>query len=348
MPLEFALRRRINLERPAPRRRLGWLRLPPLALPVGAYWLALTGVFYALRPATASSSVTGTFGDELARSVRALGSAFESDDPSPIAPATSPDWTQGTAALAPTPAVATVASSSNEASVTALPGSFAGVTPDAHAAVERPPEHDDTAAESATASRAEPPTLSRAAPRIDLHAEPRVDVAATPRVDLHADPHVDFQPTPRADVREESEASKAPPSSVDDRRTQAGPSEFAPRDEPQKDAKRSAALPSCEAAAASANETMEIGARRGAPDITRDAFARVLENGAYLTGCAIPSNAALEICAAVQDGKVVGVSVTTAPSNVAINACVRRAVSALRFPRSTRLDVTRTHFAPAR
>ncbi|HET9933019.1 MAG TPA: hypothetical protein VFQ35_20090, partial [Polyangiaceae bacterium] len=105
---------------------------------------------------------------------------------------------------------------------------------------------------------------------------------------------------------------------------------------------------SCEAAAAAANETMEIGARRGAPDITRDAFARVLENGAYLSACAIPPSAALEICAAVQDGKVVGLSVSSEPRSSAVNACVRRAVARLRFPRSTRLDVTRTHFAPAR
>jgi hypothetical protein len=109
-----------------------------------------------------------------------------------------------------------------------------------------------------------------------------------------------------------------------------------------------ASLPSCESAAASANETIDLRAARGAPDLTRDAFASLLENGAYLVRCAIPARTALEICAAVQDGKVVGVTVTSEPRNPATNACVRRAVATLRFPRSARLDVTRTRFEAAR
>jgi hypothetical protein len=103
-------------------------------------------------------------------------------------------------------------------------------------------------------------------------------------------------------------------------------------------------LPSCESAAAAGNQTVDLRSARGAPDLTRDAFAGVLENGAYLNRCAIPPRTALEICAAVQDGKVVGVSVTTEPRNEAINGCVRRAVAGLRFPRSSQLDVTRTRF----
>jgi hypothetical protein len=72
-----------------------------------------------------------------------------------------------------------------------------------------------------------------------------------------------------------------------------------------------------------------------------------LENGAYLGACAVPARTALEICAAVQDGKVVGLSVTTAPHDSAIGACVRRAVASLRFPRNAALDVTRTRFEAA-
>lgn len=109
-----------------------------------------------------------------------------------------------------------------------------------------------------------------------------------------------------------------------------------------------ASLPSCESAAASANESMDLSAGPGAPDVSREAFASVLENGAYLASCGIASRTALVICAAVQDGKVVGVSVTSEPPDANVNACVRRAVAALRFPRSARLDVTRTRFAAAR
>jgi hypothetical protein len=89
---------------------------------------------------------------------------------------------------------------------------------------------------------------------------------------------------------------------------------------------------------------MDFRAARGAPDLTRDAFAAVLENGAYLARCAIPARTALEICAAVRDGKVIGVSVRAEPHDSAISACLRGAVAALRFPRSARLDVTRTRF----
>src|SRR3954471_2824840 len=44
MPLEFALRPRFNLERPASQRKLRRLRIPPLALFMPAYWLAIAGV----------------------------------------------------------------------------------------------------------------------------------------------------------------------------------------------------------------------------------------------------------------------------------------------------------------
>jgi hypothetical protein len=107
------------------------------------------------------------------------------------------------------------------------------------------------------------------------------------------------------------------------------------------------ALPSCESAAAAANQSIDLRGAPGAPDLTRDAFAAVLENGAYLSACAVPARTALEICAAVQDGQVVGLSVTTVPHDSAIRACVRRAVASLHFPRSARLDVTRTRFEAA-
>ena len=116
----------------------------------------------------------------------------------------------------------------------------------------------------------------------------------------------------------------------------------APKDEPV------SSLPSCESAAASANQSIDLGAGRGAPDLTRDAFASVLDHGAYLDGCAIPARTSLQICAAVQNGRVVGVSVTAEPRDAGISACVRRAVGALRFPQNARLDVTRTRFEASR
>jgi hypothetical protein len=120
------------------------------------------------------------------------------------------------------------------------------------------------------------------------------------------------------------------------------------RREPPSDPAPATSLPSCESAAASANQSLDLGAARGAPDLTREALAAVLENGAYLAGCGIPARTTLDICAAVQDGKVVGVSAVTEPQSAAVNACVRRAVASLRFPHSARLDVTRTRFQATR
>lgn len=105
-----------------------------------------------------------------------------------------------------------------------------------------------------------------------------------------------------------------------------------------------AALPSCEAAVARNEEHLEIGAARGPADITRESFGRVLQDGAYLRGCSVPERMVLEICAAVKQGRAVGVTVTTAPPNPGVAACVRTAVGRLGFPYGERLDVTHTRF----
>ncbi len=103
-------------------------------------------------------------------------------------------------------------------------------------------------------------------------------------------------------------------------------------------------MTSCEAASANGNEQLSLGAPRGAPDLTRDAFAAVLENGRYLRACPLPDHTALDICAAVQHGRAVGITVVATPANLSLTACARRAVARLQFPHSSRLDVTRTRF----
>lgn len=103
-------------------------------------------------------------------------------------------------------------------------------------------------------------------------------------------------------------------------------------------------LLSCEAAIARNDETIELGAPRGPADITREAYAAVLQDGSYLSSCSIPRKTVFEICAAVRDGRAVGVTVTSSPTSPSLNACVRRAVSQLDFPPNPRLDVTHTRF----
>jgi hypothetical protein len=101
---------------------------------------------------------------------------------------------------------------------------------------------------------------------------------------------------------------------------------------------------SCEAAIARNREELTIGAARGPADITRDAYASILENGRYLSSCSLPARTVFEICAAVQNGRAVGITVASNPANAKLNACVRRAVSRLKLPNTSRLDVTRTRF----
>ena len=104
------------------------------------------------------------------------------------------------------------------------------------------------------------------------------------------------------------------------------------------------AVSSCEAAIARNNEQLTIGAARGPADITREAYASLLQNGRYLAACSIPDRTVFEICAAVKDGRAVGITVTSSPASPALNACVRNAVARLQFPQNPRLDVTHTRF----
>jgi hypothetical protein len=297
MPLEFALRPRFDLKRPAPRRRLSWPRLHPLVLPIGAYWFAAAGLTYSLIRSTSVNEA-----DAAERDVA-------SDDSS---------WTNAPASEPPIQSP--ISASTSRASITQGP-------------LERQPEPEP-------APLAEPPRDEP--PRPDLDSVSRT-VAEIPKpVRRQAPPRV-ADDEPAAPTRTfESEPFEEP---AEPRRELASDSEPEPS---PKAAPQTGSLPSCESAAATANQTIDVGSARGAPDLTRDAFAGVLEHGAYLTPCSIPPRVSLEICAAVQNGNVVGVTVTSEPRDPAINACVRRAVSALRFPRNSQLDVTRTRFERVR
>jgi eukaryotic-like serine/threonine-protein kinase len=52
----------------------------------------------------------------------------------------------------------------------------------------------------------------------------------------------------------------------------------------------------------------------------------------------------VSICAAVQNGRAVGITVVTSPRNPGIESCVAGGVRNLRFPSHPKLDVTRTKF----
>ena len=130
------------------------------------------------------------------------------------------------------------------------------------------------------------------------------------------------------------------------------------RDEPRADDARPAAsaaltvtpaASTCESVLAAEGDQIDLtSARRAAPDVSREAYAAILENGSYLSSCAIPDGTAVEVCAAVRQGRSIGVTVVTVPPDARVNTCVRGKVASLAFPTSSRLDVTRTRFEPLR
>jgi hypothetical protein len=80
------------------------------------------------------------------------------------------------------------------------------------------------------------------------------------------------------------------------------------------------------------------------PDLTAGAYGAVLNRGTYLNSCGVPGNMAVSVCAAVQNGVAVGVSVRTDPPNAGISSCVAGAVRGLPYPSHPRMDIATTHF----
>ena len=101
---------------------------------------------------------------------------------------------------------------------------------------------------------------------------------------------------------------------------------------------------SCEAAQARYVEEYKIG-NNGPADLTAGAYGNVLNRGSYLNACSVPSNMEVSICAAVQNGRAVGVTVTTSPPSGQVASCISGQVRGLSFPSHPRLDVARTTFA---
>jgi hypothetical protein len=101
---------------------------------------------------------------------------------------------------------------------------------------------------------------------------------------------------------------------------------------------------SCEAALNAYTEEMSVGGPRGQADITGGQYGSVLNRGSYFGHCGVPDSMGVNICAAVQNGKAVGVTVTTRPRDRGKESCVAASVRGLRFPSHPKLDVTRTQF----
>lgn len=328
--LDIRPRLRLSPQPPAaPPRRA---RLPAFALPAAAYWIAMAGLTYGLAHL----------------GPRPLEQAFAA---APRAPALPPLPLDDAAQTEPPPA----------------PGAEPAPWPMAAASVEAPPPLDSPAVDEPAERRLsdiEPaePKLARAESRAARRrAEPTTERETRPRIDvddeapvrqLPAEPSLgplpEFTDTPRAAPRERAASGprlaglfeRAEPGGTAAEQEPSPPSDSAPP------ARR--VLASCEAAVARNNEQLEIGGPRGPADITREAYASILQNGRYLSACRVPPRTVVEICAAVKQGRAVGVTVVTNPPSAALEACVRGRVAGLSFPSSERLDVTHTRFDAAR
>jgi hypothetical protein len=140
------------------------------------------------------------------------------------------------------------------------------------------------------------------------------------------------QPEER-EVRAESRSLPPPPRSrrlAENRQTNAKPS--------------SGGGTSCEAAIGAYRESIRMGDRSTPPDITQARYAAVLDNGSYFQHCGVPESTAIRICAAVQKGRAVGVTVSTVPASASQQRCIANAVRGLSFPSHPRMDVTTTVF----
>jgi hypothetical protein len=101
---------------------------------------------------------------------------------------------------------------------------------------------------------------------------------------------------------------------------------------------------SCEAAQAAYVEEMKIGGGKGPADITGGQYGAILNRGSYFAHCGVPESMSINICAAIQNGRAVGVSVNTNPREPRISGCIAQGVRGLSFPSHPKLDVTRTSF----
>ena len=99
----------------------------------------------------------------------------------------------------------------------------------------------------------------------------------------------------------------------------------------------------CEQAREAYVEEVNIGAR-GQSDLSADDFAAVLNKGTYLEPCALPSSSKLRICAAVQSGQAVGVTVAAEPSAPAVEICIAKEVRKLAFPSHVKMDFVNVQF----
>jgi hypothetical protein len=107
--------------------------------------------------------------------------------------------------------------------------------------------------------------------------------------------------------------------------------------------------PSCEQAYREyvASTAFAQASKDARPEVPVEAYGDVLNYGSYFSHCPIEDRAEISICAAVQNGRALGVTVTTSPRLPEAEVCIDRAVRRLHFPPHTKMEVARTFFGAA-
>lgn len=293
-------------------RRKRW-RLPPLALPTAGYWALMAGLTYAFAHLGAHPLESA-----LASPAEPEGMpAPPAVQPAPVSEPAPAPLADAAPALVPAPAA--------EPEPEPEPATAQLSEPESRPSPERPlaPKLPFAPAPSPAPS---PALALPPAPAPSYSFPEFTDSSARPRRERAAD-------GPRIDSLFERADDDSRPSS---------PAETAPSE--REPAPAAGPITSCEAAVARNNEQITLGGPRAPADITREAYASILQNGRYLAGCRIPERSVFEICAAVKDGRAVGITVVSTPASAELNACVRRAVAGLQFPSNPKLDVTHTRF----
>lgn len=100
---------------------------------------------------------------------------------------------------------------------------------------------------------------------------------------------------------------------------------------------------SCEKVMDEHPQEIRMGAKQ-TRDLTAEELGKPMASSAFMSGCHLPDSAKAEICAAVMNGKPLGVTVRTLPQSKKVAECIDHAVRKLSFPKSDKLDVVKTTF----
>jgi len=101
---------------------------------------------------------------------------------------------------------------------------------------------------------------------------------------------------------------------------------------------------SYEAALASNNQEIAIGVA-GAPDLTEAQLKAPMQNVTFVSGCGASAGTAVTVKVAVKNGRAVGVSVYTNPSNPTVAGCIDRQVRGLSWPSNPKMDFLTTTYS---